>query len=182
MDVRLLIAHTKADAKQIRLGPETLIGRSPDCNLRIASGQVSRRHCLVKVAESLVSVRDLGSANGTRLNGQTISTETDVPVPPGSTLVVGPLKFVVQFAPPQANDEGDASNAAQHDSSEILDLAAISVFDGEETKDYPRSRRIMDLFRRKKQPEPLESAEQPAADAQPVDDVDEALQDFLKDQ
>src|SRR5258708_158402 len=166
MDVRLLVAHSKADAKQIRLGAETLIGRSPDCNLRIASGQVSRRHCLVKVAETLVSVRDLGSANGTRLNGQTISTETDVPIPPGSTLVVGPLKFVVQFAPPKADEGSEPSSpAAQHDSSEILELAAVPVADGEETKDYPRSRKLMDLLRRKKKPDPGQSV---AADAPPA--------------
>src|SRR5262245_20187840 len=100
MDVRLFVAHSKPDAKQITLGPETLIGRSPDCNLRIASGQVSRRHCLIKVANDRVCVRDLGSANGTRLNGQTITAEVDVAVSPGSTLVVGPLKFIVQFNAP----------------------------------------------------------------------------------
>jgi pSer/pThr/pTyr-binding forkhead associated (FHA) protein len=179
MDVRLLVAHSKADAKQIRLGAETLIGRSPDCNLRIASGQVSRRHCLVKVAETLVSVRDLGSANGTRLNGQTISTETDVPIPPGSTLVVGPLKFVVQFAPPNVNEDGGSlPPGAQHDSSEILELAAVPVVNGEDTKDYPSSQKLLDLLRRKKKLKPGRSA---AADVPPADDAYDALQEFLKD-
>lgn len=144
MDARLLVARAKADAKQIALGPETLIGRAPECNLRIASGQVSRRHCVVKVADGVVSVRDLGSANGTRLNGQTISTEVDVAIPPGSTLVVGPLKFIVQFAAPKT--EGDTELLTRKElgeSSEMHELqkmAAAQVVDGEETKDYPPAR------------------------------------------
>jgi pSer/pThr/pTyr-binding forkhead associated (FHA) protein len=144
MDARLLVAHTNADAKQIRLGAETLIGRSPECNLRIASGQVSRRHCLIKVAEELVSVRDLGSANGTRLNGQAIAAEEDVVVPPGSTLVVGPLKFIVQFTPPKNDDDtallyqsGQSESSGSHD---VQAMATAPVADGEETKDYPPSR------------------------------------------
>jgi pSer/pThr/pTyr-binding forkhead associated (FHA) protein len=144
MDVRLFVAHSKPDAKQIALGPETLIGRSPDCNLRIASGQVSRRHCVIKVANDRVCVRDLGSANGTRLNGQTITAEIDVAVPPGSTLVVGPLKFIVQFNAPRIDEDtellsrGDSTGSA--DVQEVQQMAAARVADGEETKDYPHSR------------------------------------------
>jgi pSer/pThr/pTyr-binding forkhead associated (FHA) protein len=142
MDARLLVAHANSDAKQIRLGPETLIGRSPECNLRIASGQVSRRHCLIKVAGQSVSVRDLGSANGTRLNGQAVAAEQDVPIPPGSTLVVGPLKFIVQFTPP--NDDCDTEllfRSAELEGSAAGDLQATApIVDGEETKDYPPSR------------------------------------------
>jgi predicted component of type VI protein secretion system len=156
MDVRLLVAHPSAETKQIRLGAETLVGRGPECKLRISSAQVSRRHCLIKVAAESVSVRDLGSANGTRLNGQAISTETDVPILPGSTLVVGPLKFVVQFAAPRtiADDDTEwlsalavaAKSASQQNQSESKGQAA----DGEETKDYPPS-----LQRRRSAPPPV---------------------------
>src|SRR5262245_26515593 len=143
MDVRLLVAHSKAEKKQIRLGTETLIGRSPECNLRIASGQVSRGHCLIKVDETTVLVRDLGSVNGTRLNGQTIDSEVDVPVPPGSTLVVGPLKFVVQFTVPKPvkTDKGAKSATKVPETArDFEEMATVPVVDGEETKDYPPTR------------------------------------------
>ncbi len=142
MDVRLLVAHSKSEKKQIRLGPETLIGRSPECNLRIASGQVSRRHCLVKIDGELVLVRDLGSANGTRLNGQTIQSELDVAIPPGSTLVVGPLKFVVQFNPPRPAKSPETAGAERGmaSTSDLAEMATVPVIDGEETKDYPPTR------------------------------------------
>src|SRR5579863_5814834 len=144
MDVRLLVAHAKADAKQIALGRETLIGRSPECNLRIASGQVSRKHCVIKVDDMHVSVRDLGSANGTRLNGQTITAEVDMPVAPGSTLVVGPLKFIVQFSVPSIDEDTEllsrAPSGETADLHELQRMATAPVKDGEETKDYPPSR------------------------------------------
>jgi pSer/pThr/pTyr-binding forkhead associated (FHA) protein len=144
MDVRLFVAHSKPDAKQIALGPETLIGRSPECNLRIASGQVSRRHCVIKVDGERVCVRDLGSANGTRLNGQAITAEVDVAVPPGSTLVVGPLKFIVQFTGPRIDEDTEllarSDSAGSADVNEVQQMATAPVADGEETKDYPSSR------------------------------------------
>jgi pSer/pThr/pTyr-binding forkhead associated (FHA) protein len=144
MDVRLLVAHAKADAKQIALGRETLIGRSPECNLRIASGQVSRKHCVIKVDEAIVTVRDLGSANGTRLNGQTIKTEVDMPIPPGSTLVVGPLKFIVQFTAPRLGEDTElltrSAAGVSSEAEELQRMATAPVADGEETKDYPPSR------------------------------------------
>jgi pSer/pThr/pTyr-binding forkhead associated (FHA) protein len=144
MDVRLFVAHSKPDAKQIALGRETLIGRSPDCNLRIASGQVSRRHCIIKVADDRVCVRDLGSANGTRLNGQTITAEVDVAVPPGSTLVVGPLKFIVQFNAPRIDEDTEllarSDSAGSADLHDVQQMATAPVAEGEETKDYPPSR------------------------------------------
>lgn len=145
MEVRLLVTHPSAETKQIRLGAETLIGRGPECKLRISSGQVSRRHCLIKVSDATVSVRDLGSANGTRLNGQPISTDIDVPVLPGSTLVVGPLKFVVQFAAPRTTSDEDTellsvlTIAAKSQQKQTTSKAKSA--DGEETKDYPPSQR-----------------------------------------
>jgi pSer/pThr/pTyr-binding forkhead associated (FHA) protein len=144
MDVQLVVAPGKAGAKQIALGPETLIGRSPECNLRIASGQVSRKHCLIRIADGRVSVRDLGSANGTRLNGQTIASKTDVAIAPGSTLVVGPLKFIVKFTAPRQEDDTEllqrGASATSSEIQELQELATAPAVDGEETKDYPPSR------------------------------------------
>jgi predicted component of type VI protein secretion system len=69
--------------------------------LRIASDRVSRRHCLIKVQDAKVTVCDLGSSNGTQLNGETVTPQTEVELTAGSMLIVGPLKFIVQFAAPK---------------------------------------------------------------------------------
>lgn len=99
MEVRLRITHGRTNVKEIVLGRETLIGRSADCNLKIASTEVSRRHCRIRVMDNSVNVADLGSANGTLVNGKLIPAKHDVLVNPGTELSIGPLKFVMEFAP-----------------------------------------------------------------------------------
>ncbi|GDY13899.1 hypothetical protein LBMAG53_27770 [Planctomycetota bacterium] len=52
------------------------IGRSPGCEVRLTIDGVSREHCRVFWREGVFLVEDLGSRNGTRCNGQLISTPT----------------------------------------------------------------------------------------------------------
>lgn len=130
MKVTLLVTNEKAKSRRVRLGPTTVIGRSPECNLKIASAQVSRKHCVITVSGNRVSIRDLGSANGTEVDGQPIPPEVDVEVAPGSKLVVGPLKFVVQFEP--ASVRAEKKPATTHDLGPFLTLLSAE----EDTKDY----------------------------------------------
>ena len=48
---------------------QVVVGRDLDCNIPIASRSVSRRHALVEKTPNGWVVRDLGSANGTSVNG-----------------------------------------------------------------------------------------------------------------
>jgi len=52
---------------------ETVIGRGHQCGLRIASDQVSRVHARVRVEPGAVTLEDLGSKNGTRVNGKKLT-------------------------------------------------------------------------------------------------------------
>lgn len=49
-----------------------IIGRHPECQRRLADPLVSRRHCVLTLREGQVWIEDLGSRNGTRLNGDAI--------------------------------------------------------------------------------------------------------------
>jgi hypothetical protein len=53
---------------------ENLIGRGAECRLRIVSDMVSRRHARITVSASRVLLEDLGSKNGTRLNGRRLAS------------------------------------------------------------------------------------------------------------
>lgn len=76
-------------------GPKFFIGRAEDCHLRPGSDLVSRHHCvLMTEGESLV-VRDFGSKNGTQINDQRVTVESELKH--GDRLKVGPLEFEVQF-------------------------------------------------------------------------------------
>ena len=55
---------------------ENVIGRNPDCTISLDFHGVSRKHFTITVNESEVIVTDLGSANGTYLNNQKLSTPT----------------------------------------------------------------------------------------------------------
>ena len=49
-----------------------IIGRDVDCDIRLVGPGVSRRHCAVLVDPPFICVRDLGSLNGTFVNGENI--------------------------------------------------------------------------------------------------------------
>jgi predicted component of type VI protein secretion system len=51
---------------------ETLIGRSDECAFRIDHAKVSRVHALVRLTKDELEITDLGSMNGTRVNGQRV--------------------------------------------------------------------------------------------------------------
>lgn len=72
----------------------TVIGRKEDCDLRIPLSEISRRHCkLVKTGMGL-RVEDMGSSNGTLVNGQRVN---EIDLEPGDRLTIGSISFVVQI-------------------------------------------------------------------------------------
>jgi predicted component of type VI protein secretion system len=70
--------------------PVLLIGRHVDCDVRIESTKVSRRHCCVATAYDRVLIRDLGSRNGVRVNGRLLEESR---LQPGDELAIGPILF-----------------------------------------------------------------------------------------
>ena len=97
MQARLKVLHDKANVKQVKLLPVTLIGRSTECNLKIASSQVSRAHCRITLGDDTVYVEDLGSANGTMVDGKMLPPHQPTSIAPGATLIVGPAEFQVDY-------------------------------------------------------------------------------------
>ncbi|HZZ44051.1 MAG TPA: FHA domain-containing protein [Tepidisphaeraceae bacterium] len=80
----------------------TIIGRREDCDLRIPLGDISRKHCrMIREADSL-RIEDLGSSNGTYVNGQRIQ---EAILQPGDTIRVGPVLFVLQVDGVPADDQ-----------------------------------------------------------------------------
>ena len=47
----------------------TLVGRKEDCDVRLDHKSVSKVHCVLVKTDGLLLIRDLGSTNGTRVNG-----------------------------------------------------------------------------------------------------------------
>jgi pSer/pThr/pTyr-binding forkhead associated (FHA) protein len=102
MDVILkVIDGAKTGAKIAVKKNEFLIGRSQECHLCAASSAISRKHCKISRTENRVTAQDLGSRNGTLINGTKI--EGEVELVSGDELTVGPLKFMVTISPGISN-------------------------------------------------------------------------------
>jgi pSer/pThr/pTyr-binding forkhead associated (FHA) protein len=113
MKVQLIVVQGKPEGKVIPLaGPRFKIGRGETCHLRPNSEQVSREHAEFTVTEDVVSVRDLGSRNGTLVNGKPISAA--VPLKDRDLVQVGPLTFAVSIeGAPVAAVAGKGSPSAK---------------------------------------------------------------------
>jgi pSer/pThr/pTyr-binding forkhead associated (FHA) protein len=81
----------------------TVIGRREDCDLRIPLGEVSRKHCRMVRDGDTLRLEDLGSSNGTYLNG--VRVEREATLNPGDSIQVGPVVFVLQVDGYPADDE-----------------------------------------------------------------------------
>ncbi|MCA9300726.1 MAG: FHA domain-containing protein, partial [Phycisphaerales bacterium] len=94
MEVSLI--HIRSDGKQREVGLRQkayVIGRGSESTLRIPVSSVSRKHCEVRVEGDEIGVRDLGSSNGTYVNGE----KTDEAIlHAGDVLLVGTEAFVVR--------------------------------------------------------------------------------------
>jgi pSer/pThr/pTyr-binding forkhead associated (FHA) protein len=155
MQVNLVYFRPDGERKDIPLhGSEVLLGRAEDCNLRIPLASVSRQHCRVIIGDGEVILEDLGSANGTLVNGEKVSREI---LSAGDKLTVGQAIFIVQIdgkpkkikppvdgvgssaavetAPAEEMlapaEEADVVEVAESESSEIDNLDAAPSTDAE---------------------------------------------------
>ena len=95
MEVLLVMFRDGGDNRLFPVKKQTtVIGRRQDCDLRIAVGDVSRKHCRLLLGPDQVEIEDLGSSNGTFVNGSKIERSL---VSAGDTIQVGPVVFVVQI-------------------------------------------------------------------------------------
>ncbi|OYW24569.1 MAG: hypothetical protein B7Z55_01805 [Planctomycetales bacterium 12-60-4] len=77
LQAELKVLGGKFQGKAIPLNTRRfLVGREQDCHLRPNSDSVSRHHCVFVIDDYTVRLRDLGSTNGTRVNGELIRHET----------------------------------------------------------------------------------------------------------
>lgn len=93
MTARLIIMTGKHQGKKMALteGCKLVVGRDEGVAVRLATSEVSRRHCAIRFREGVASVEDLGSRNGTQINDVTITKRTKLKS--GDVLRIGPMLF-----------------------------------------------------------------------------------------
>ncbi len=79
------------DGERVLLGEQTIVlGRLPDCDVVVSDPKASRRHAEVRPAGHGYVVTDLGSTNGTKLNGIEIHEQ---PLHDGDLIGIGATVF-----------------------------------------------------------------------------------------
>jgi len=84
--------------------PSIILGRSSDADIHIEDTGVSRRHLEIRTANGVTSAVDLGSTNGSYVNGQKVSGSTELT--DGSTITMGRTKIIFRLL--SANPGGRA--------------------------------------------------------------------------
>jgi hypothetical protein len=88
MPIRLVALDEGSDIPVDR--EMVVVGRHPQCDARIDSIRVSRRHCCMTQKNGELMVRDLGSTNGIRINGQRVESGR---LRPGDELSIAHIRF-----------------------------------------------------------------------------------------
>src|SRR2546426_5593792 len=88
---RLILEGVAGEVTEYPLGDNNVVGRSTTATVRLADREVSRKHSQIDLAGDRFILTDLGSSNGTFLNGKRIVEP--VPLEDGDEVVVGTSKM-----------------------------------------------------------------------------------------
>jgi CheY-like chemotaxis protein len=144
--IELRVAGTPA-VIQVGVKAELLIGRSdphrenaPDINLEPHGAYemgVSRRHAVIFPRNNRLYIRDLGSANGSYLNGRMLLHETDYRLRHGDTLTIGRLQLQVMFAVmPKGGNSQDKTEPVNFNIPRMSDGEDILIVDNDQNVTY----------------------------------------------
>jgi hypothetical protein len=107
----------------------TTLGRHDDCLIRIKSSQVSRRHCEILEVGGKLTVRDLGSSNGTFVNGKRVLGQQ--PLKAGDELTVGAITLrVVSLGAQTAAPHG--APASKPGDTAVVDAVPVDAVEEDE--------------------------------------------------
>jgi adenylate cyclase len=103
-----------------------LVGRRESCDVVLRFANVSAHHCQLYVNQGYWFVKDLGSRNGTKVNGVRV---TEKRIDPGATLSVAKHKYEVKYAPADLGATGPPPTDDVHEEimgSSLMDRAGLN--------------------------------------------------------
>jgi hypothetical protein len=101
---RLLVLDGPLAGRRLPLGAEETLGRGPEATVRLPDPGASRVHARIRAAGSALVLDDLGSKNGLRVNGRTLSPRGRR-LAPGDEILVGSTRLALEADPPPDPDE-----------------------------------------------------------------------------
>jgi pilus assembly protein CpaF len=114
-------------------GAAVVLGKNPDCDVVLASPKVSRKHAEIVARDGALFIHDLGSTNGTRLNGKLI--EGEQPLRKGDVIEIAPYRIQLEGQAQTAPEKPAAAKTAMARPAEAKPApAAAKAEEGEEAK------------------------------------------------
>jgi pSer/pThr/pTyr-binding forkhead associated (FHA) protein len=164
--------------------PELIVGRRPSCDVVLDFENVSGKHCVLRFINMIWHVRDLGSSNGTTVNGAPLSSEHSIL--PDDELGIAGHVFHIDYDPPAPAVLMTKEDVLDEDLLEVRKKTSLMELAGLDTDGDRPKRKV----RQTKAPEVIErlSAEEADFDdalpehvkAAPKPRVDTSDDDFLK--
>lgn len=87
--------------------PKLLVGRRSHCDICLRFSNVSSHHCELELKDGYWYIRDLGSGNGTKVNGVRIDSQC---LRPGDEVMIAKHAFTIQFHVDENADEPVEAN------------------------------------------------------------------------
>lgn len=109
-----------------------LVGRKDDCDIQLDHKSVSKQHCVIVKTDGLLLLRDLGSTNGTRVNGQRIRRAALLP---NDQLNIASLRFKVAFSADEEPAVEPSEYTQQMDARDVAKLLGKNAKTADEDED-----------------------------------------------
>lgn len=199
MQVTLEFFNRHGEIKPIMLDGDTIIGRGEQCDLKVGSELVSRQHCVLRIQSGQIVLEDLGSTNGTYVDGIRVESNSRVALKPGCELLIGPARARIKIdaaaesAVPPAHivpqpaaaepavvpaesdngtesDEPDSAIASRETVSNVSEMAAIQD-DTVGEGDFPSAAPDQPAAHEEPAGDQQVAEAEPAADAAPMADA-----------
>src|SRR5437870_341259 len=94
-----------------------VVGRKEECDIRLEHKSISKMHCVLVKTDGVLLLRDLGSTNGTRVNGQRIRRAALLP---DDKLTIAHFSFRIAFG------AALAASVSPHEQTQNLDPREVA--------------------------------------------------------
>lgn len=137
MEVRFVTLSRAGKPKdEKRLSLPAVIGRGEGASLRLKEDSVSRRHCEVIDRDGTVVIRDLGSTNGTQVDGVELEPNVETEIASGSVVQVVGYRIMIEYGVPGTTVAAVAQPAPSEE-RKTVPLAEMPATDADEAEIAP---------------------------------------------
>ena len=105
----LKITSPEAPERSVELSRHNTLGRHPDNTIQVLDRIVSKNHCHIDESDGHYVLKDLGSLNGTFVNGERVDKQRTLA--PGDEITLGATKILFDSQATVPADEGDAKTS-----------------------------------------------------------------------